>query len=227
MYSNDLNNSYAYECERRKDEMREAAQSNMLRELRGNRKSSPRLVAALSGLALVLAVLSLLLMGCSPQVAQLEPKANSAPEVASYQTVLGKSLNDKDVADFMVANNCSSEAQFQVCREAGMAFWIDPNQIVDTVYLYSRNAEGFRKFTGKLPFGLTFYDPMWQVEQKLSNLNEDDTSQVSWNTGLPDETGSPDHIHYWAMYKEVGLTVIYNSPGADEDAYIYAILLSR
>src|SRR4026209_1860697 len=106
MYSNDLNNSYSYECERRKDEMREAAQSNMLRELRGNRKSSPRLVAALSGLALVLAVLSLLLMGCSPQTAQMESKANSVP-AASYQTVLGKSLNEKDVVDFMVANNCS------------------------------------------------------------------------------------------------------------------------
>ena len=226
MYSNDLNNSYAYECERRKDEMREAAQSNMLRELRGNRKSSPRLVAALSGLALVLAVLSLLLMGCSPQTAQMESKANSVP-AASYQTVLGKSLSDKDVADFMALNNCSSAAQFQVCRDAGMAFWIDPDQIVDTVYLYSRNAEGFRKFKGKLPFGLTFYDPMWQVEQKLSNLNEDDTSQVSWNAGLPDEASSPDHIHYWAVYKEIGLTIIYNSPGADEDAYIYAILLSK
>ena len=207
--------------------MREAAQSNLLRELRGSRKSSPRLVAALSGLALVLAVLSLLLMGCSPQVAPLKSKANSVPEVASYQTVLGKSLNDKDVVDFMVTNNCSSEAQFQVCRDAGMAFWINPNQIVDTVYLYSRNAEGFRKFKGKLPFGLTFYDPMWQVEQKLSNLNEDDTSQAAWNTGLPDTASSPDHIHYWAVYKELGLTVIYNSPGADEDAYMYAILLSK
>ena len=226
MYLKDLYNAYAYARECRREEMHEAAWSNMLRELRGNRKSSHRLVAALSGLALVLAVLSLLLMGCSPQVAQLEPKANSAPEVASYQTVLGKSLNDKDVADFMVANNCSSEAQFQVCREAGMAFWIDPNQIVDTVYLYSRNAEGFRKFKGKLPFGLTFYDPMWQVQQRLSNLNDEDQA-TAWTTGLPDEASSPDHIHYWAVYKELGMTVIYNSPGADEDAYIYAILLSK
>ena len=226
MYSNDLNNSYSYECERRKDEMREAAQSNLLRELRGSRKSSPRLVTALSGLALVLAVLSLLLMGCSAQAIELEPKANSTPEAASYQAVLGKSLNDKDVADFMVANNCLSEAQFQVCREAGMAFWIDPNQNVDMVYLYSRNAEGFRKFTGKLPFGLTFYDPMWQVQQKLRDLKEDDQG-TAWNAGLPDEASSPDHIHYWADYKELALTVIYNSPGADEDAYIYAILLSR
>ena len=175
-----------------------------------------------------LALLALSTTACSAQVVQLEPKTTGAPEAASYLAVLGKSLDDKDVADFMVANNCSSEAQFQVCREGGMAFWIDPNQIVDTVYLYTRNAEGFRKFIGKLPFGITFYDPMWQVEQKLSNLNEDDNSQVtSWNTGLLDEASSPDHIHYWAFYKELGLTVIYNSPGADEDAYIYVILLSR
>ena len=226
MYLKDLYNAYAYARERRKDEMREAAQSQVLRELSGKRKSSPRLVAALSGVALVLAVLSLLLMGCSPQFAQLQPKANSAPEAASYQTELGKSLNDKDVTDFMALNNCSSAAQFQVCKDAGMAFWIDSNQIVDTVYLYSRNAEGFRKFKGKLPFGLTFYDPMWQVEQKLSSLNDDDQA-TAWNAGLPDEASSPDHIHYWAVYKELGLTVIYNSPGADEDAYIYAILLSK
>ena len=185
MYLKDLYNAYAYARERRKDEMREAAQSNLLRELRGNRKSSPRLVAALSGLALVLAVLSLLLMGCSPQVAQMETKANSVPEAVSYQAVLGKSLNDKDVADFMAIHNCSSAAQFQVCADAGMAFWIDSDQIVDTVYLYSRNAEGFRKYKGKLPFGLTFYDPMWQVEQKLSNINEDDTSQATWNAACP------------------------------------------
>ena len=226
MYLKDLYNAYAYARERRKDEMREAAQSKLLRELRGSHESASKLLVALSGLALVLAVLSLLLMGCSPQAAQLEPKANSAPEAASYQTVLGKPLSDKDVVDFMVANNCSSEAQFQVCRDAGMAFWIDPNQIVDTVYLYSRNAEGFRKFAGKLPFGLTFYDPMWQVQQKLRDLNEDD-QVTAWNAGLPDEASSPDHIHYWAVYKELGLTVIYNSPGANEDAYIYAILLSK
>ena len=226
MYSNDLNNSYSYECERRKDEMREAAQSQVLRELRGNRKSSPRLAAALSGVALVLAVLSLLLMACSPQRIQVEPKANSVPEATGYQTVLGESMNDQDVVDFMALNNCSSAAQFQVCNDAGMAFWIDPNQIVDTVYLYSRNAECFRKFRGKLPFGLTFYDPMWQVEQKLRDLNEDDQA-TAWNAGLPDEASSPDHIHYWAFYKELGMTVIYNSPGADEDAYIYAILLSK
>ena len=56
MYSNDLNNAYAYECERRKDEMREAAESHRVRELCGNGKSSSRLTAGLTILALLLAV---------------------------------------------------------------------------------------------------------------------------------------------------------------------------
>ena len=57
MYCNDLNNTYAYECERRKDEMRDAAQSNLAREFRGNSKSSSfRWVAGLSMLALLLAI---------------------------------------------------------------------------------------------------------------------------------------------------------------------------
>ncbi|HZJ25376.1 MAG TPA: hypothetical protein VFD54_18800, partial [Anaerolineales bacterium] len=63
-----------------------------------------------------LALLALSTTACSAQVVQLEPKTTGAPEAASYLAVLGKSLDDKDVADFMVANNCSSEAQFQVCR---------------------------------------------------------------------------------------------------------------
>jgi hypothetical protein len=44
---------------------------------------------------------------------------------------------------------------------------------------------------------------------------------------LPDEGSSPDHFHYWAVYKHLGMTIIYNSPFVDEDATIYAILVSR
>jgi len=60
MYCNDLNNAYAYECERRKDEMRDAAQSNLACEFRGNCKSpSFRWVSELSVLALLLAILKI------------------------------------------------------------------------------------------------------------------------------------------------------------------------
>ena len=55
MYSNDLNSAYVYECERRKDEMRAAAQSNLVRELRGDGKNSSLLVARLCLLALLVA----------------------------------------------------------------------------------------------------------------------------------------------------------------------------
>jgi hypothetical protein len=221
MYSNDLNNSYSYARERRKDEMHEAAQSHLLREFRGNRKSSPRLVAALSGLALVLAVLSLLLMGCSPQTVQMEPKANSVPEATSYQAVLGKSLSDKDVADFMAIHNCSSAAQFQLCNDEGMALLISSDQIVETVYLYLNNIEGFAPYKGELPFGLKFYDTMDAVEYKLNKKGVG-------IAGLPDSGDTPDHLHYLANYQQVSMTIIYNSPSAeDEDATIHAILMSK
>ena len=66
----------------------------------------------------------------------------------------------------------------------------------------------------------------WPSTTVPAQLNDGDQA-TAWNAGLPDEASSPDHIHYWAVYKELGLTVIYNSPGVDEDAYIYAILLSK
>jgi len=57
MFSNNLNGAYEYESERRKDEMRDAAQSNLACEFRGNIKSSSsRWVAGLSMLALLLAI---------------------------------------------------------------------------------------------------------------------------------------------------------------------------
>ncbi len=75
-----------------------------------------------------------------------------------------------------------------------------------------------------MPYGLTFYDPMWLVEEKLSALDKDSQSQ---KIKQPDETSSPDHIHYWATYKQLGLVVVYDTGIADPDAYIYAVLVSK
>jgi hypothetical protein len=172
---------------------------------------------------ILLAAISVFAVACDPQAVQAEPEESTLP-VATYQTVLGKSLNDKDVADFIANNNCSNASQFQLCQDVGMALWADLDQIVKMVYLYSGNADGFKRYRGELPFGLTFYDPMWRVEEKLGNQNVDDSFQQA---GLPDEASSPDHMHYWAVYKQLGMTVIYNSPAADQDAYIYAVLVSK
>ena len=61
-------------------------------------------------------------------------------------------------------------------------------------------------------------------EDKLMDL---DSANILYQAGSPDEAGSQDHMHYWAMYKRLGMTVIYNSPGNDEDAYIYSIVVSQ
>jgi hypothetical protein len=166
-----------------------------------------------------LAAITFLISACGTRTVQpqLEEKA------ANYQTILGRSVNDKNVVDFITSNNCSQAAEFRLCKDAGIAFWGDSDQIVRTVYLYAGNAAGFGQYRGELPFGLSFYDPMWRAEEKLRNRNVNDNLQQA---GLPNQASSPDHIHYWVVYKQFGMTVIYDSPGKDEDAYIYAILMS-
>jgi len=173
---------------------------------------------------ILLGAISLFATACGAQGIQAERGEGAVPKATTYEAVLGKSLSDKDVADFIASNNCSSGGPFQVCKETGMALWIDSSQIVKTVYLYSGNTDGFRRYKGTLPFGLSFYDPMWRVENKLRDLNAGNNLHQA---GLPDEGSSPDHMHYWAVYTQLGMTVIYNSPFADEDAYIYAILVDN
>ena len=56
MYSNNLNGAYEYESERRNDERRAAAESQLLRELDGRRKSSLASPMAIIGLLAVLLI---------------------------------------------------------------------------------------------------------------------------------------------------------------------------
>jgi hypothetical protein len=146
-------------------------------------------------------------------------------ELSAYQEVLGRSAMDDTVVNFLSDHECVAAMQFHVCKDSGMALWTDSGQIVKSVWLYANNSEGFNRYRGKLPFGLTFYDPMWLVEQKLSTVELDETSQATYEAGLPDEGSSPDHLHYWAVYERLGLIVIYDFPYPDDDAYIYAVVV--
>jgi hypothetical protein len=168
----------------------------------------------------IFAAITLFITACGTQAAQAQPAGPAVPEAITYKTVLGKSLNDKEVVDFIASNNCSSSGHFQVCKEVGMALWTDAEQMVVTVHMYLNNDAGFVPYKGDLPFGLKFYDTMGAVEYKLQR-------QVGEGAGSPDEGSSPDHFHYWAVYKQLGMTIIYNSPFVDEDATIYAILVSE
>jgi hypothetical protein len=169
-----------------------------------------------------LAAMALFAIACSPQSAQ------AAPEAASYQAMLGKSVSDQDVTNFIASNDCTQSGAFQLCRPAGLALWTDADQVVTTAYLYVRNSDGFTAYKGELPLGLAPNDTMAGVEYKLGGLKEVHAPQAGWAPGLPDEGRSPDHIHYWAIYKRFGLTVIYNTPSAnDKNATIHAILVSK
>jgi hypothetical protein len=171
----------------------------------------------------ILAALSVWITACGTHGIPAQTERESMKKTLSYEIVLGKSVTDKAVVDFINTNNCLSANELQVCQEIGMAFRVDEGRIVSTVYLYSGNKEGFRRYRGELPFGLSFYDTMLRVQEKLVTQNA--VGDADW-TGLPDEGGSPDHMHYWAVYKRLSITIIYDTPFADEDAYIYAILIN-
>jgi hypothetical protein len=161
-------------------------------------------------------------------VAQAAPAEAAAPKLVTYQAVLGKSLNDKDVADFVASNKCSRAAQFQLCRSVGMTLWTDSVQKIESVFLYPRDSDGFAAYQGQLPFGLAFTDTMEMVEQKLGYPVEIHAPQAGWISRLPDEGTTPDHFHYLATYTSFGLTIIYSSPSAiDKGATIHAILVSK
>jgi hypothetical protein len=169
----------------------------------------------------IFAVLPLLIVSCSLHTVPSQPEQQITKNTAPYVNLLGKSLADRVVADFIASNNCSNAARYQLCEDVGVALWINLNQIVQTVYLYLNNSEGFAPYKGDLPFGLKFYDTMGAVEYKLSRKGVG-------SAGLPDSGNTPDHLHYRANYQQVGMTIIYNSPSAeDEDATVYAILVSK
>jgi len=167
------------------------------------------------------AVLPLLIVSCTLHTVQAQSEEHVTQHTVPYANLLGKSLADKVVADFIASNNCSSAAQYQLCEDVGVALLLDLNQIVETVYLYLNNVEGFAPYKGALPFGLKFYDTMGAVEYKLRRKSVG-------SAGLPDAGDTPDHLRYQANYQQVGMTIIYNSPSAeDEDATVYAILVNK
>jgi hypothetical protein len=161
-------------------------------------------------------------------VVQAQPSPRAVPAAASYEAVLGKSLDDTAVADFIASNHCSGTGQFQLCNVAGMALRIGDGQQVETVYLYPNASADFAAYKGTLPLGLSAQDTMASVEDKFGQPKVQHAPQAGWEPGVPDQSGTPDHTHYWAIYKRFGVTVVYNSPsGTDKGATIHAILVSK
>jgi len=183
----------------------------------------------------LVAIIVFLLTACGTQAMDVPPEEPAAVPVElipvtalTYDALLDKSLTDQSVADFIAGNDCHSAKQVQICQSAGMALWTDADQKVQSIYLYSGNTDGFVPYQGQLPAGLAFADSMEAVEQKLGHPVEIHAPQAGWVPGLPDESVTPDHFHYQAIYRRFGLTVIYNSPSAsDKSATINAIVVTK
>jgi hypothetical protein len=176
----------------------------------------------------IFAVVTLFATAYDALVVQAQSAAPAIPNAAAYEAILGKSLTDQAVGDFVVTNNCSGTGQFQTCNDAGLSLWIGQNQKVEMAYLYPNKTSDFGAYKGELPLGLSPKDTMASVEDKFGWPKVEYVPQAGWEPRLPDEGGTPDHIHYWAMYKRLGVTIIYNSPSAtDKGATIYAILVSK
>ena len=91
---------------------------------------------------------SLLLGACNWHITQPQTEQRALPTATSYRVLLGKSISEPEVADFIASNHCSGTMQSQLCKEAGMALWINTDQTVETIYLYLNNTDGFVPYKG-------------------------------------------------------------------------------
>jgi hypothetical protein len=171
-------------------------------------------------------VFTLLITSCSAGLFQTGSGDQTPVTVPLYELLLGRSLTDTVVADFIDGNHCTVTKPYVFCRAVGMDLFMDSNQVVVSVFLYLNKASGYvpneadyTPYKGELPFGLKFYDTLEAVQHKLKQ-------QDVGNDGLPDSGRIPDRMRYMATYDEAGMTIIYNS-GPDEDPTIHAIVVSK
>jgi hypothetical protein len=106
-----------------------------------------------------LLIFALVATACNPQTLLAPKEEKLVSKAAPYRDVLGKSLTDQEVADFINSNQCSSVLPYFLCKEKGMALLIDANQKVEGVFLYVNRSAGFVPFEddftpykGELPF---------------------------------------------------------------------------
>lgn len=168
----------------------------------------------------------LLQMGaaCSAQPVQAE-HIEHAPVAASYESLLGKSLDEREVDEFIASNYCSQKGQYEICGSTGIALGMDLDQKVETVYFFPGHTPSFAAFHGELPYGIQWQDSRAVVEEKLGVAPAD--AYIN-QAGLPMEIGIPENLRLWVVYPERGITVVYNTLSAENtSATIHAVLITK
>jgi hypothetical protein len=168
----------------------------------------------------ILAASALLSAGCSVYIVQAQPQDKAFSTPAPYEALLGKILTDQDVIDFITTNDCSPVEKLRLCHQIGLAFGVNSNQVIETIFLYLEDTDGFTAYQGELPFGLERGDSRQAVEAKLKEQRV--------GTGVANEEGLFDRTHFWATYYSAGMTIIYNSPSTDDrNAIMHAIIVEK
>jgi len=163
---------------------------------------------------LTLVLLTPFLTSCIAQ------SVRAASKPAPYEALLDQALTDQDVIHFIAANHCSSVERLRLCKEIGLVLGVHSNGVVETLFLYLENTDGFTAYQGELPFRLKINDSREAVEAKLKEQRV--------GTGMANEEGVFDRTHCWATYYAAGLTIIYNSPSAnDKNATMHAIIVEN
>ncbi|HLO18095.1 MAG TPA: DUF5018 domain-containing protein, partial [Anaerolineales bacterium] len=85
-----------------------------------------------------------------------------------YQRLLGKTLSDSVVSDFILQNGCQLSGFHYLCKAVGIELSLDSGQKVRTVFMYAQDVDGFQQFTGDLPYGLIWTDTRSTAEGKLN-----------------------------------------------------------
>jgi hypothetical protein len=170
--------------------------------------------------ACLLAAMVFFITACNARSIQRERAGEDVSKSLISDMYMGKSLTENAIADFLVVHQCHRLNQFQICEEMGMALETSADQVIETVFIYLKNIDGFSAYTGELPFGLESSDTRETVESKFR--------QQRVGTGTPNERGLLDRTHSWATYYSAGMTIIYESPSADDrSAKMHAILVTR
>jgi hypothetical protein len=110
--------------------------------------------------------------------------------------LLGLTLSDQAVVDFILGNNCVLVGMHYMCRSVGVELSLTTSQKVVTVFLFAEGAEGYKKFKGKLPFGLSWAHTRAQIEANL---------------GAPTASGGGGSMNYWVSYQPRKLGITYKT----------------
>jgi hypothetical protein len=144
------------------------------------------------------------------------PQPPPVADVPIYDLLLGKTIDDDEVASFIIDNRCSLSMMHYSCRNIGVELSETTSGRMVSVFLFAEGADKYHEYQGALPENITWTDQRAGIEQML---------------GEPDELGGGEGIEVWASYNpgsfsRYDVTITYNTFDLnDRQARMHHILI--